>query len=292
VDRKEHSRYGVVILLGVVSSALYAGVATAANLLWAAGWPLPTWGGIVFLLLLLLLLWSRDRDSKRHTAHLSKIANQFAQQSDQLKTAEKENKKWEGIESATGLCEFEPQLDESDEHPRASLDRINISFLFMGNGGSKWTREEPKMRKMLEKVGNASREARMLLLDPDSDVCIEASKDQHQGNRSVEPIKIIRSLQCLHKLRADYPHLEFRLYDHTPFFRLVFVDGRVAIVGHYKQYHADSAYTPLVLWESHPGGWSFYWAFKKYFDAEWDAGQTITTEKLNSLAEKYGLNGL
>lgn len=267
----DRSRFGLAIVAGVISAGVYAVVVAFANLVLEQHWPLMAWAALLIMGLT--------------------VAGALALQYETQRRLDAMLAKWDGLETATGLCEFEEEMKSSDEHPREQLHTIKFSFDFMGNGGSKWTREEPKMRQMLEEVGNAHNEARMLLLRPDSEVCMNASQDRHK-NPSTLPLKIIRSLQVLDGLKHDFPHLHFKLYDHTPYFRLTFVDGRAAIVGHYKQYRDDSEYSPLMVWEAvHGGGWSFYWAFKKYFDAEWAQGKTIDTEGLNTLARRFENNG-
>ncbi|HEY2478208.1 MAG TPA: hypothetical protein VGI17_05710 [Solirubrobacterales bacterium] len=199
-------------------------------------------------------------------------------------------RRWEGIEDSTGLVAHWPQLGGSPEHPTEKLDNINHHLDFMGNGGSKWSREKEKMEHMLAKVGERNGQVRMLLLRPDCEVCKTASKHSFHDEESL-PRRNATSLIELVDLRQRFPHLEIRLYEHAPFFRLTFTDMKTVSVGHYQEYWQDSTETPLLLVEDERGSndWSFFVAFSRYFKAEWKLGDPIRPSELDRLAEKYGL---
>jgi hypothetical protein len=199
-------------------------------------------------------------------------------------------RRWEGIEEATGLVDYWPELGDSDEHPRAKLDKINHHLDFMGNGGSKWSKEKQQMERMLARVGERDGKVRMLLLHPDCDVCLDTSKKQME-DASALPRRITASLLELEKMRPRFPHLEIKLYEHAPFFRLTFIDRKTAIVGHYQKYWKDSIQSPLLVLEDKQRGndWSFYVAFIRYFKAEWEQGRPMMAAELDKLAEKHGL---
>ena len=259
--------FAVAIIAGILAAALWSGMLAFGKLVLELGWT----GAVVMALVGVALALS-----------IAFVAQHFVR-----KQLEGELEKWKGLQATTGLCEFEKELDHSDEHPRAQLDVIRSSLEFMGNGGSKWTEQEGQMRRMLDTVGNAGGTVKMLLLHPGSTVCTERSKAVH-GSEKVQPLKNIRSLRRLTELRKTYSNLEVLVYDHLPYFRLTFVDGNVAIVGHYKHYRADSAASPLVLWEPTADGWGFYAAFQRYFEGEWDAGKPITETELDDLDERFG----
>ncbi len=259
------ARLGRAVVPGVIGTAIYAGIVAFANTILKQDLPLLAWVAFAIMGLTMLGALAIQRQERRRL--------------------EDELLKWEGVEKYTGLSEFEPELNSSDEHPRAQLDKIRFSLDFMGNGGSKWSREEEKMRAMLVQVGNSGKKARMLLLHPSSKVCREASEQRH-GNPTVLPMKIVDSLRVLDRLRGEFKHLKIRTYEHTPYFRLVFVDERTVIVGHYKQYREDSDNTPLLVWEAECD-WSFYYAFSKYFESEWGTGKDISTKEVNELAARF-----
>jgi hypothetical protein len=258
----ERSKFARAIVAGTIGSATYAGIVAFANFVLDQQWPFSAWATLAIGIIV--------------------MGGALFLQAAQRRQIEAELSKWIGLEEATGLCEFERELNPSDEHPREKLHTIKFSLDFMGNGGSKWTKQEKQMRDMLNRVGNAGQKTRMLLLDPVSDVCKSAS-DVLYESPEVIPKRTLKSLRVLDRLRDDYPHLEVKTYDHTPFFRLTLLDGRAAIVGHYKQYRDDSAYSPLMIWLAETCDWSFYWAFWNYFEAEWEFGKPVTKERLKEL---------
>jgi|GEM_PF-4045512 len=199
-------------------------------------------------------------------------------------------RRWEGIERATGLIDYWPELGDSDEHPRAKLEKINHHLDFMGNGGSKWSKEKRQMEHMLARVGEREGKVRMLLLRPDCEVCTQASKNRFDDEQEL-PRRNTNSLLDLEDLRQRFPCFEIRLYEHAPFFRLTFTDKKTAIVGHYQEYWQDSTNTPLVVFEdAHAGSeWSFFVAFSRYFREEWSLGDELRPAELDRLAKEYGL---
>jgi hypothetical protein len=260
----ESSKFTRAVVAGTVGSAIYAGIIAFANFILHQNWPFSAWATLAIGLFV--------------------MGGALFLQAAQRRQIEAELSRWIGLEEATGLCEFERELDPSDEHPREKLHTIKFSLDFMGNGGSKWTKQEEQMREMLNRVGNAGQKTRMLLLNPVSDVCTSASEDLWKS-AEVIPKRTLKSLQVLGRLRDDYPHLEIKTYDHPPYFRLTLLDGRAAVVGHYKQYRDDSAYSPLMIWLAETCDWSYYWAFCNYFEAEWKLGEPVTKERLKALED-------
>ncbi len=198
---------------------------------------------------------------------------------------------WEGIESATGLVEFWPALRGSPEHPRAKISQINHHLDFMGNGGSKWSAEKQQMEQMLARVGEREGQVRLLLLRPNCEACKKASKKRFPDDEDALPRRNTSSLLQLQDLQQQFPHLEIKLYEHSPFFRLTFSDKQTVSVGHYQQYWEDSTETPLLVIEDGRDGneWSFFVAFSRYFKEEWSKGEPLRPTEMDQLAEEYGL---
>ena len=200
---------------------------------------------------------------------------------------------WQGIESATGLVEYWPTLGGSPEHPEEKLDHISHHLDFMGNGGSKWSAEKvrPQMEHMLARVGEREGQVRLLLLRPNCEACKKASKKRFPEDEDSLPRRNTSSLLQLRDLQAQYPHLEIKLYEHAPFFRLTFSDKQTVSVGHYQQYWEDSTETPLLVIEDGRDGneWSFFVAFSRYFKEEWRNGEPLRPAELDELAKDYGL---
>lgn len=199
-------------------------------------------------------------------------------------------RRWNGIDTATGLVGFWPELKKSDEHPRVKLEKITHHLDFMGNGGSKWSQEKEGMERMLARVGRREGTVRMLLLRPDCQVCIEASKERFDDEDEL-PRRNTSSLLDLDDLRLKYRHFEIKLYEHSPCFRLTFTDRQRAIVGHYQRYWQDSSQTPLLVFEDgrESNEWSFYVAFSTYFGAQWESADILRSAELETLAKRYGL---
>ena len=199
--------------------------------------------------------------------------------------------RWRGIEEATGLVDYTKRMRGSEEHPRSKLHKIMFHLDFMGHGGSKWSLEMSEMEAMLVRVGERKGTVRMLLLKPDCAVCEKASKERFEGDAKALPKKNIESLLRLHELRSKFDHLQIKLYEHAPFFRLTFIDKTAVVVGHYQQYWQDSANSPLLVWEDGAEGsqWSFYIPWGRYFEEEWKEGTPMSADKLKKLAEEYGV---
>ncbi|HKO39021.1 MAG TPA: DUF5919 domain-containing protein [Solirubrobacterales bacterium] len=195
------------------------------------------------------------------------------------------------IEGATGLVEFWPALHGSPEHPEAKLGQIKHHLEFMGNGGSKWSAQQHQMEQMLARVGELGGQVRLLLLRPDCEACKEASRNRFPKEEDELPRRNTSSLMQLEKLRQRFPHLEIKLYEHAPFFRLTFTDIHTVSVGHYQKYWEDSTNTPLLVFKDgrDSNEWSFFVAFSRYFQEEWRDGDPLNSADLDRLAEEYGL---
>ena len=285
------------ILAGILSAGLYSVFVRLFAVVFNRNLASTGWSFVIALAIIVVVMLFFQRSTRSKLGALSRAKSDLDEQYRELEAARADLEerlddlgKWEGIESATGLIDYRRELDHSDEHPREKIHTIRFHLDFMGNGGSKWSGQRNAMESMLEKMGGLGGEARMLLLQPDCDVCKEASKERFANDERALPQRIIRSLVELDAMRSRFRHLQIKLYDHTPFFRLTFIDKQTVIVGHYQEYWHDSAKTPLLVWDGHEAGdWSFYVAFRRYFDAEWDLGKDMTSEEINKLAQEYGV---
>lgn len=285
------------ILAGVLSAGLYSGIVRLFSILFDRDLASTGWSFVIALAIIIVVMLFFQRNTRSKLGALSGEKSDLDEKYRELEVARADLgkrlntlEKWEGIESATGLIDYRPELDDSDEHPREKIHTIRFHLDFMGNGGSKWSKQRADMESMLGKMGGLGGEARMLLLRPNCDVCKEASKERFANDERALPQRIIRSLVEFDAMRSRFRHLQIKLYDHTPFFRLTFIDKKTVIVGHYQEYWHDSARTPLLVWDGHEAGdWSFYVAFCRYFDAEWDLGKEMTSDELRDLALEYGV---
>lgn len=182
---------------------------------------------------------------------------------------------WGEVTACTGLTSFSKALEISEMHPHEALPNIARSLDFMGNGASKWSKQEKEMREMLERVRDESGRVRMLILNPYSEIL----KD-----KPAERSKIITSLKLLDAFRSHKAPLEIRTYDHQPNFRIALIDGELAAIGHYRNYREDSKKSPLLLFRAtsrereHP--WSFYSPFKLLFEHEWNASSDVDWDRI------------
>jgi hypothetical protein len=230
---------------------------------------------VLFLLSAVLgfLLWaslSRSKEEKAETASLQML------------------EKWRDLESFTGLCEFEGDLMSSEESPREKLPDIETELFFMGNGGSKWTREKAEFDSMLRRTAENRGSVRFLLLDPTSDACREGSEVRF-GNPTEQPRKIVESLCRLRAWDRMFRHLEVKLYSHVPHFRISLINKTHAVLGHYREYQNDSDETPLLVFSRQDCQWSFYSPFAGYFHHEWGNAEQINWPEIEDLADKYGV---
>jgi hypothetical protein len=194
------------------------------------------------------------------------------------------------IEAITGLRGVRETLNGSEFHPSTALSGIYHSLDFMGHGASKWTCEERQFADMLIRLEDAGShgKVRLLLLSPASDACLDTSAKLFPEDPHHWPRKIVKSLFVAREFMSHHSNLEIAMYDHKPVFRLTIIDGRMAIVGHYRNYHRDSDASPLLIFEEGPE-WSFSRPFQQLFDTEWMAGRPPDWEAIEKQAEKVGV---
>jgi hypothetical protein len=195
-----------------------------------------------------------------------------------------------GIDVVTGLRGFRDTLNGSEFHPSLALASINHSLDFMGHGASKWTCEERQFAEMLIRLEDAGShgKVRLLLLNPASDACLDTSAKLFPEDPLHWPRKIVQSLFVARGVMEHHNNLEITIYDHKPVFRLTIIDGRLAIVGHYRNYHQDSDASPLLIFEEGPE-WSFSRPFQQLFDTEWKAGRPPDWDAIESQAGELGV---
>lgn len=191
--------------------------------------------------------------------------------------------KWGDLTQCTGLETFREALKDSDLHPHEALETVKRSLDFMGNGASKWSTQTQRMHDMLLRVTDSGGQVRMLILDPSSVVCRDASKLQFAGDPNAMQRKIVDSLLRLQSLHAEYEALTIRIYDHAPNFRIAVIDSERAVVGHYRHYRHDSADTPLLVFREGPP-WTFLGPFQHLFEQEWNRAYDVDWNAVNESA--------
>jgi hypothetical protein len=89
----------------------------------------------------------------------------------------------------------------------------------------------------------------------------------------------LRYLQIIYK-----EVLEIKIFDHLPQFRLIFIDGKKLVVGHYGgDQRKESDHTALHVY-SIEGEWSFFHPFREHFDTEWEAAKVPEWTEIEAIA--------
>lgn len=169
------------------------------------------------------------------------------------------------IDTVTGLIAFYEKLEDSPYYPDKCLPAINSHLDFMGNGASKWTYRisEEILENAIKKIEGNNGKARFLILNPFS----KHVKDE-ENRRKI--IRSLRRLRDIRRLLSNKNSLEIKVFDHVPQFRLIFIDKRKLVIGHYGgENKGDSKNSPLL--EFGDNSWSFYHAFCEYFDKQWNS---------------------
>jgi hypothetical protein len=257
---------GILKVADLSTSSLTAVLAISTGLLLLAG---------LILVYLLVLAYGRAK-----AARSSRDAAR-----EELSTLEK----WRDIEKFTGLIEYAAELSSSDERPKEKLPEIDFELRFMGNGGSKWTRESAEFQEMLRTTAENHGTVRLLLLDPTCQACIAGSQARFDNNVD-QPKKIVESLCRLKPWERRWGHFEVKLYSHTPHFRISLINNSYAVLGHYREYKNDSDESPLLVFTREDIKWTFYRPIDGYYRNEWDNAEWVDWEKVDELAKTYGVD--
>ncbi|HJR07315.1 MAG TPA: hypothetical protein VJ842_08665 [Pyrinomonadaceae bacterium] len=191
-------------------------------------------------------------------------------------------REWVGIQERTGLQGYDPDLSDSPFHPERCLPTIGKSLSFMGHGASKWTAHVPPLEDMLERIrgernkNNSKAVVKFLILNP-----------AHEKNTKQQRRRIAVSLMNLKFLQNEFPEvLMIRVFNHLPQFRLIFIDGKKLVVGHYGgEQRKESDNTPLHVY-SIEGEWSFFHPFEEHFNTEWAAAKVPEWTEIDTIANQ------
>lgn len=189
---------------------------------------------------------------------------------------------WEDLTPVTGLTKFEERNQNSPYMPSQILARPSIASLsVMANGCSKWTRLVPaaEARNKFKRMVDQNRPIQFLASCP-----IHLSKTGDPA-KIAKAIKNAKSLLLLKGIReetgASTASFGIRTYKHTATIRLIIIDGKECVVGHYKEGgDGDSLLTPLLIFECNDEKeWGFGHAFFRLFNSEWHRSSEPTTEE-------------
>ena len=160
--------------------------------------------------------------------------------------------------------------------PHSLLSDSTDGFLFMGTGASKLTSQRDAFEEAVLGATRAGKSVQLLLSNPDEAnlraAAMRAKRPEDEYRKLV--LDTLRFVKEIKEQRGG--NVQVRFYRGVREFRLFFVGNRYVVVS-YNVYGVTSAedFPSLVLLrDQRQATRSFYWAFKTYFDREWDSAKT------------------
>lgn len=201
--------------------------------------------------------------------------------------------KWSELTDVTDLTDFERANEDSPYMPTGIFEHEIITKLWvMGNGCGKWTRKvapNTARTKLKEIRAKADGQIRFLASCP---VYLNqhAEEDLNLSQQVKEAMKIKakENADSLIRLRglAEQTgglggNFEIKVYKHTATLRLIILNDRDCILGHYKETGlGDSLESPLLIFRRIiDNEWGFGHAFHRLFDHEWRRAKEPTSEE-------------
>ena len=183
-----------------------------------------------------------------------------------------------------GIVQCISKLTDTDFTPVNCMNSVKRKLLFMGVGGSKWVQDPANFqlfRKMLLRVTANNGEVKFLIIHP---YCksFELMKEQREGATVTDS-----SYKSWIQLIKEFSRLQVKCYNHTPTFRLQFMDDTLMAVSRYqferKQYDMfNQGWGSPHLIIDNTNVMSFYNVFENYFFHEWnDAKDLMKIKELN-----------
>lgn len=158
-----------------------------------------------------------------------------------------------------GIIDTARTLDEEFVRPSTCMRDATTSLHFMGYGGRKW-RDEPWFAVELARLHRRDGEVRFLISDQ-----IDVSE-----------------LGGLAELMREYPRtLQTRIMNDRPLFRLVCIDRRKMLIGHYGHEVIFEDGTNAQGWQSphliveHGSEWSLIIPFMVYYNEVWERSKML-----------------
>ena len=180
-----------------------------------------------------------------------------------------------------GISQCTSKLADTNFTPISCMNSIKKNLFFMGVGGAKWIQPPTNLQlftKMLLRVLAYNGEVRFLVINP---FCssFELMKKQRDGATVTDS-----SYKIWIQLVKEYKCLQVKCYNHTPTFRLQFMDNNLMAVSRYQfereqydkfNYGWDSPH--LIIDNSNV--MSLYTVFEGYYLQEWEDAKDITKIK-------------
>jgi len=177
-----------------------------------------------------------------------------------------------------GISQCTSKLKDTNFTPIKCMDSIKKKLFFMGIGGRKWIQDPPTnvtlFKKMLSKVSANNGEVKFLLINPYCN-SFELMRKQREG-----AIVTDSSYKIWIQLVKEFNCLQVRCYDHTPTFRLQFMDDILMAVTRYQlereQYDKfDQGWGSPHLIIDNSSVMSLYTVFEGYYLQEWKSAKDI-----------------
>lgn len=159
--------------------------------------------------------------------------------------------------------------------PHSLLTDSTDGFLFMGTGASKLTSQRAAFEEAVLGATRAGKSVQLLLSHPDEANLRAAAKRAKRPEDDYRKL-VLETLRFVKEIKEQRGgDIQVRFYRGVREFRLFFVGNRYLVMS-YNVYGVDSAEdfpSVVLLRDQRQATRSFYWAFKTYFEREWDAAK-------------------
>jgi len=225
----------------------------------------------IILSIIIFILLYKNIKKNNIIAEKNNIINSLPYKTDDLREMKK-----------MGISKCTSRLADTDFTPINCMNSIKKKLFFMGVGGVKWIYDPPTnlqlFKKMLLKVSDDNGEVRFLVINPFCE-SFELMRKQREGATVTDSsykiwIQLVKEFKCL----------QVKCYDHTPTFRLQFMDDGLMAVSKY-QFQRDRYDESNHGWGSphliidNCNVMSLYTVFERYYLQEWKDAKDITKIK-------------
>lgn len=166
------------------------------------------------------------------------------------------------------------QNAQEELEPRRTLKLVTNSLDFLGTGAAKLTREDEFTAAVL-RCSATGAPVRLLLSNPGAENLRQAAQRADKPQSAYQQA-VTSSLKVIAELRENRSaRIEVRFYTGARRFRMMFINDEVCLLS-YNVYATQSPLSyPAVRLHKAPDDElrSFYWAFKRYFEDEWESAE-------------------
>ena len=202
-------------------------------------------------------------------------------------------RKWSGLTGITDLVDFAQSNKSSDYMPAIVLSRDSVKNLsVMGNGCGKWVHkvDGATARQKFRAMRAANGTIRFLASCPIHLALCGDDEIMKKAYKNAESLVELRKRQ--QGSGGVGGRFEIRTYKHLATLRLIIIDDRECIIGHYQEDGiGDSIDTPLLVFRCNDENeWGFGHAFRRLFESEWNRSSEPTAAEWEEI-EKLGKEG-